>query len=73
MMKSTKCGAVVIGRNEGERLRHCLNSLLGGGLTIVYVDSNSVDGSAALAQPYGDGDVIVWQSAAGNLFSVGAR
>ena len=33
----------------------------------------ATDGSAALAQPYGDGDVIVWQSAAGNLFSVGAR
>jgi GT2 family glycosyltransferase len=44
---------VVIGRNEGERLRHCLNSLLGGGLTIVYVDSNSVDGSAALARSLG--------------------
>ena len=53
MMKSTKCGAVVIGRNEAERLRHCLNSLLGGGLTIVYVDSDSVDGSAALARSLG--------------------
>ena len=53
MMQISKCGAVVIGRNEGERLRHCLNSLLGGGLTIVYVDSNSVDGSAALARSLG--------------------
>jgi outer membrane protein assembly factor BamB len=33
----------------------------------------ATDGTPALAQPYGDGDVIVWQSAAGNLFSVGAR
>lgn len=33
----------------------------------------ATDGSAALAQPYGDGDVIIWQSADGNLFSVGAR
>jgi outer membrane protein assembly factor BamB len=33
----------------------------------------ATDGSAALSQPYGDGDAIVWQSAAGNLFSVGAR
>jgi GT2 family glycosyltransferase len=46
-------GAVVIGRNEGERLRRCLNSLMGRGLTVVYVDSSSVDGSPALAQSLG--------------------
>ncbi|MEM9045203.1 MAG: glycosyltransferase [Pseudomonadota bacterium] len=43
-------GAVVIGRNEGERLVRCLDSLSGIG-AIVYVDSGSTDGSveAALA------------------------
>ena len=46
-------GVVAIGRNEGERLRRCLESLVGRGLTIVYVDSNSVDGSAVLAQSLG--------------------
>ena len=46
-------GAVAIGRNEGERLRRCLDSLIGRGLAIVYVDSNSVDGSAELARSLG--------------------
>ena len=46
-------GVVAIGRNEGERLRRCLESLRGRGLTIVYVDSNSVDGSALLARSLG--------------------
>lgn len=42
---------VAIGRNEGERLRTCLQSALaaGSGITLVYVDSGSTDGSAALA------------------------
>lgn len=49
-------GVVVIGRNEGQRLRRCLASLpaagAGGGLAlpVVYVDSGSVDGSVALAE-----------------------
>jgi outer membrane protein assembly factor BamB len=33
----------------------------------------ATDGTAPLSQPYGAGDEIVWQSAAGNLFSVGIR
>lgn len=43
--------AVVIGRNEGERLIRCLTSLKGQFASIVYVDSGSSDGSvdAALA------------------------
>ena len=41
-------GVVVIGRNEGDRLRRCLDSLPRG-LPIVYVDSGSTDGSPALA------------------------
>lgn len=43
-------GVVVIGRNEGERLRRCLDSLTGRGHVIVYVDSGSTDGSRALAR-----------------------
>jgi glycosyltransferase involved in cell wall biosynthesis len=43
-------GVVVIGRNEGERLRSCLNSVAGRGLPVVYVDSNSTDKSVALAR-----------------------
>ena len=49
----SEVGAVVIGRNEGERLRRCLESLIGRGLTIVYVDSNSIDGSFELARSLG--------------------
>ena len=49
-------GFVVIGRNEGERLRRCLESILrpGGrkGL-LVYVDSGSTDGSVQLARSLG--------------------
>jgi GT2 family glycosyltransferase len=50
-------GVVAIGRNEGERLRGCLVSLMGLGLVIVYVDSNSVDNSAELARSLG-ADVV---------------
>jgi len=45
-------GVVVIGRNEGERLRRCLLSCVGRG-PCVYVDSNSTDGSVALARELG--------------------
>lgn len=43
-----KFGAVVIGRNEGERLTRCLHSLSGVGV-VVYVDSGSTDGSPQCA------------------------
>jgi GT2 family glycosyltransferase len=46
-------GVVVIGRNEGERLRRCLESLPGQRAAIVYVDSGSTDGSVALARGFG--------------------
>jgi hypothetical protein len=50
--------AVVIGRNEGERLRRCLESVAGMkrpefDLETIYVDSGSVDGSIALADSMG--------------------
>lgn len=49
-------GVVVIGRNEGERLRACLASLreqLSAGTPVVYVDSGSTDGSVAMARGMG--------------------
>lgn len=46
-------GVVVIGRNEGERLRRCLASVLAQSWQVVYVDSGSSDGSAELARDLG--------------------
>ena len=46
-------GVVAIGRNEGERLRACFESLKHYQLPIVYVDSGSTDGSILLAENYG--------------------
>ena len=45
-------GIVVIGRNEGERLRRCLQSCQDAAVR-VYVDSNSTDGSVDLARSLG--------------------
>lgn len=45
----TRPAVVAIGRNEGERLRRCLQSVPAE-IPIVYVDSGSSDGSVALAQ-----------------------
>lgn len=46
-------GVVVIGRNEGERLRRCFDSVVGAGRQVIYVDSGSTDGSVRLAQSMG--------------------
>ena len=46
-------GVIAIGRNEGERLRRCLASVAGRGMSVVYVDSASTDGSVALARGIG--------------------
>jgi GT2 family glycosyltransferase len=46
-------GVVAIGRNEGERLRRCLESLHPMSTRAVYVDSGSSDGSVALARTAG--------------------
>jgi glycosyltransferase involved in cell wall biosynthesis len=46
-------GFVIIGRNEGERLNRCLNSVVGRDRVVVYVDSGSTDGSIELAQSMG--------------------
>jgi GT2 family glycosyltransferase len=54
---SASLGAVVIGRNEGERLRRCLTSLAGRVARLIYVDSGSTDASVALARQM-DADVV---------------
>jgi len=48
-----KMGVVVIGRNEGERLHLCLQSLISKDNRIVYVDSGSSDSSVAYAHSLG--------------------
>ncbi|MBF2063321.1 MAG: glycosyltransferase family 2 protein [Calothrix sp. C42_A2020_038] len=46
-------GVVVIGRNEGQRLQQCLESIISEGVVIVYVDSGSTDDSVAMASDAG--------------------
>lgn len=43
-------GVVIIGRNEGERLKKCLTSVVGSVAIVVYVDSGSTDNSVAIAR-----------------------
>lgn len=45
-------GVVIIGRNEGERLKRCINSV-SVSCQVVYVDSGSTDGSADWARSRG--------------------
>jgi glycosyltransferase involved in cell wall biosynthesis len=52
-MADASVGAVVIGRNEGERLRACLASVLPSVQRLVYVDSGSTDGSVEMARAMG--------------------
>jgi glycosyltransferase involved in cell wall biosynthesis len=54
---------VVIGRNEGERLRRCLAAALRQSSAVVYVDSGSNDGSPMLARSLGV-DVVELDSTA---------
>ena len=57
-----------VGVVDGEGYVHLLDPRTG-----ALVGRVATDGTAALAQAYGGGEGIVWQSAAGYLFSVGAR
>jgi GT2 family glycosyltransferase len=50
---SADLGVVVIGRNEGERLVRCLDSLHALAAMLVYVDSGSTDGSIEQARSRG--------------------
>lgn len=52
-MRDYKLGVVVIGRNEGDRLRRCLCSVLPLVPATVYVDSGSSDGSKQMATSLG--------------------
>lgn len=52
-MTEMPTGAVIIGRNEGDRLKACLSSVLHKIDTTVYVDSGSTDGSVELANTMG--------------------
>lgn len=45
--------AVVIGRNEGDRLLRCLAALEGRAALVIYVDSGSTDGSVEAARKTG--------------------
>jgi glycosyltransferase involved in cell wall biosynthesis len=55
---------VVIGRNEGQRLARCLNSIRNirgfARIQLIYADSASTDGSAQLAAQYGAEVVVVY-------------
>lgn len=53
MPDSRRYGVIAIGRNEGERLRACLTSVVGEDALVVYVDSGSTDGSVAMARKMG--------------------
>ena len=46
-------GIVVIGRNEGERLTVCLESIVGIARKVIYVDSGSTDDSVVIAKKLG--------------------
>jgi glycosyltransferase involved in cell wall biosynthesis len=58
MSSRSNTGVVVIGRNEGDRLKMCLESLKDKG-PLVYVDSGSTDGSAEYASGQGAEVVIL--------------
>jgi glycosyltransferase involved in cell wall biosynthesis len=49
----SQLAVVVIGRNEGERLKRCLLSVVGTPGIVVYVDSGSTDESIAYAKALG--------------------
>ena len=48
-----RVGVVAIGRNEGERLRRCLTSVVERAGVVVYVDSGSTDDSVEMARGLG--------------------
>ncbi|MFN0085244.1 MAG: glycosyltransferase [Blastocatellia bacterium] len=61
---SLALSVVIIGRNEGARLVRCIDSVKGmrapaGGVEIIYVDSNSTDGSAVRARIMGARVIVV--------------
>jgi GT2 family glycosyltransferase len=53
MPPRAEIGSVIIGRNEGERLVRCLDSVLSQVAVAVYVDSGSTDDSMTIARQRG--------------------
>lgn len=53
MSRSPRIAVILIGRNEGDRLRQALASLEEAGGPVIYVDSGSTDGSVAMAEAAG--------------------
>ncbi len=58
-MTTSTIGAVVIGRNEGQRLINCLASMQREAMRLIYVDSGSTDGSLNAARAAGAEIVIL--------------
>lgn len=58
-MKNKEVGVVIIGRNEGERLLLCLESVLAAKVPCVYVDSQSKDDSVNEAKQLGVTTVVL--------------
>lgn len=56
---TTGIAAILIGRNEGERLIRCLSSLAGQAEPIIYIDSGSSDESVARATAMGAQVIIL--------------
>jgi glycosyltransferase involved in cell wall biosynthesis len=52
-MMLSDVGVVIIGRNEGEKLCNCIDSVKMANGNIVYVDSGSTDGSLEFARQSG--------------------
>lgn len=61
-MTSSTIGAVIIGRNEGQRLVKCLASMKGEASRLVYVDSGSSDNSVEEARMAGAEIVLLSDS-----------
>ncbi len=59
----SQVGVVVIARNEGDRLKRCLSSLIEEAQQVVYVDSGSQDDSVAYARSLGIETIILDESA----------
>jgi outer membrane protein assembly factor BamB len=57
-----------LGVVDGEGYLHLLDPHTG-----ALVGRVATDGTAALSQPFGDSDALVWQTAGGNLISASAR
>jgi glycosyltransferase involved in cell wall biosynthesis len=51
---------VIIGRNEGQRLTCCLQSVVKAGAELIYVDSASTDNSPEVAASFGAESIVIY-------------